>query len=233
MKQLLTEIASRCPGGKLPESYLVFDTETSGVNPTKDKILQYGFGVVKEGQLVDHFSILVNRPGLKIAPGAVAVHGISEEKMAAEGMDAEAAFNEVLSTFQAYRCAEQMFVGHNMIAFDAELFENESRHWGKEFRFGENEIFDTGMVVKAAQLGMYFDQRDSIRSWARKVSEVRARGVYWSLDRHCFSAFKLSKFGLDKEAAHDAGEDCQLTHFLVKRFKEKLEELIPEEEIPF
>lgn len=222
MNKLLSEIANRCPGRKLPESYLVFDTETSGTDPTKDKILQYGFAIVKDGKLVDNFSVLVNRKDVEINPGALAVHGLSHEKMAAEGVDPEEAFDEILDTFKSCRNAGYMFVGHNAIWFDARLFECESKHWGKEFKFGENEIFDTGMVVKASQLGMYFDQRDTIRSWSRKVAEVRRRGIYWSLDRYCFDEFKLAEFGLEKDKAHDAGEDCKLTHYLVCRFKERM-----------
>lgn len=222
MDKLLQSIARRCVGGQFPKSYVVFDTETSGTDPVKDKILQYGLAIVREGKLVDTFSILVNRTDVQISPGAQAVHGISNEKMAAEGCDPQQAFEEMLQTFEAYRKAGQMFVGHNIIAFDAPLFEQEARVRGVSFKFGDNEILDTGTIVKAAQLGMYIDDRDSIRSWARKVTEVRRKGLYWSLDRYCFDTFKLAEFGLRKDEAHDAGYDCKLTHYLFRRFEEKL-----------
>ncbi len=47
MKRLLAEIAKRCPGGQLPDEYLVYDTETSGTDPAKDRILQHGFCIVR------------------------------------------------------------------------------------------------------------------------------------------------------------------------------------------
>jgi len=221
MKRLLTELAKRCPGQQLPDSYLVFDTETSGADPAKDKILQYGFAVVIDGKLVDSFGVIANRGrDCFIHPKAIEVHGIDHDRMEREGVDPKLAFDEVVSTFEAYRERGWMFVGHNAIRFDAELFENECKHWGHSFCFKPDEIFDTGMVVKAAQLGMYIDPRHTIRSWARRVSNVRAKGVYWSLDRYCFKEFKLSEFDLSAGDAHDAGYDCRITHFLLQRFKE-------------
>jgi len=239
MLELMSEVAKRCPNGVLPESYLVFDTETSGANPADDFILQYGFGVVRDGKLVDSFALLVKRgKEVKIHPKAIAVHGITHEQMAIEGMDPKEAFVEVLATFEHYRRMGMMFVGHNMIAFDAKLFENEARRYGSDFTFGDNEILDTGAIVKGAQMGNYFDPRHSIREWAYKVLAVKARGVFWSLDRYCFGEFKLAEYGLNKDAAHDAGYDCKLTHYVLCRLKERLQQeqqkaAIPEEEIPF
>ncbi len=66
-----------------------FDTETTGVVPKKDRVIQAGIVTEKK----DH-DWLIN-PQVPIDPGAVAVHGISDDKVKAEGIDPKAALEEV------------------------------------------------------------------------------------------------------------------------------------------
>lgn len=221
MTRLLSEIAKRCPGRRLPDEYLVYDTETSGTDPAKDRILQHGFAIVRGRQRVEMFSQIVKHEGLVVPQGAANVHGITTERMNKEGIPASEFLPEVYNTFKVYQQAGLMIVGHNMVAFDAPLLEMELLRNGSPFKFGPDEIIDTGMLVKADRLGMYFNQNDSLRDFARRVAEVRARGVYWSLDRYCYDAFDLGRSGIKKDAAHDAANDCALTHCLLETLREK------------
>ncbi len=152
--------------------------------------------------------------------GAANVHGITTERMNREGMPAKDFLPDVYETFMAYRKAGLMVVGHNMVAFDAPLLEMELRRSGFDFKFQPDEIIDTGMLVKASRLSMYFDQNDSLRDFARRVAEVRARGIYWSLDRYCYDQYDLGRSGIRKDAAHDAANDCALTHCLLETMRE-------------
>ena len=43
LQKLLARIAWRCPGGHLPSTYLVFDTETGGTDLYSDRIIEFGF----------------------------------------------------------------------------------------------------------------------------------------------------------------------------------------------
>lgn len=221
MQKLLAEIAKRCPGGHLPNDYLVYDTETSGTDPSKDRILQHGFCIVRDRKRVDSFSQLVRHEGLIIPAGATKVHGITTERMNKEGMPAAEFLPYLADTLRAYREAGLMFVGHNMIAFDAPLLEMEFRRAGIDFKFEAHEVIDTGALVKAIQLGMYFGLDDTLRNFARRVAEVHARGVFWSLDRYCYDTYDLGRSGIRKDAAHDAANDCILTHCLLETFREK------------
>ena len=225
MKRLFTETALRCPYGRMPDTYLVFDTETSGTDPYRDCVLQYGFCVVEKRKKVNRFAFIVKRPPhFVIAPAALKVHHIDQARIQKEGIEPEVLIPEIAQTLQDYRKHGCMFVGHNMISFDAPFFERESKQYGCEFNFGPNEIVDTGMLVKASRLGMYFDPTDSIRSFARKVSEVHARGIYWSLANYCFEAYALGKrSGISTDEAHDASVDCELTHHLLEVLREQTE----------
>jgi DNA polymerase III epsilon subunit-like protein len=225
LQRLLQETAARCPGGKLPDTYLVFDTETSGVDPYNDAILQFGFCVVSNRRMADRFAYIARRPPeLRIAPEAVRVHGIDHARMQKEGVAPSELLPLVFDTMEAFRANGFLYAGHNMVSFDAPFLEREAMLFGRPFKFGDNEILDTGMLVKAARLGMYFNPSDTLRSFSRRVSEVRAKGVYWSLDRYCYDAYNLGRSGIKKGDAHDASVDCLLTHTLLETLREQAEQ---------
>ena len=220
--RLLHEFALRCPNRMLPDSYLVCDTETSGFSVDRDLILQYGFCVVVDREVHSSFAIIIDRgPDMVISKGALECHGITHERMKKEGVAPAEGIGMIMDTFSTYRKNGLMFVGHNIINFDAPFFEYEARNAGRPFKFGDNEILDTGMIVKASRLGMYYDKMDTLRSFAKRVSSVRARGVKWSLDGYCFDSFDLGRrAGVYKDEAHDAGVDCLLTHHLFEALRE-------------
>lgn len=222
LRRLLEETSVRCPQGKLPDSYLVFDTETSGLSPYSDWILQFGFCAVNARRVADCFGYIANRPPeVVIAPEAVRVHGIDRVRMDKEGLPPKELLPLIFDTLEAFRSNGLMFVGHNMINFDAPFLEREAHVIGRPFKFLPNEILDTGMLVKAARLGMYFNPSDTLRSFSKRVSEVRAKGIQWSLDRYCYDTYNLGDAsGVKKGEAHDASVDCLLTHHLLDRLRE-------------
>lgn len=215
LKELLVGISKRCPGGKLPDSYLVFDTETSGVDIARDRILQFGFVLVKNNKIQDQYSFLVKRTKEEvfIHPEALKVHGITYERLEREGVLVSQVIDDVIELFEAARRVGMMFVGHNIFSFDSRMLERECILMGKKFKFGDDEIVDTGMIVKAAQIGVYIQDGMTLRDWALRVADIRARGVMWSLDRYCIPTYDLNRFGPFK--SHDAMGDCQTTHHLL------------------
>jgi DNA polymerase III epsilon subunit-like protein len=220
MKELLAEVAKRCPFGRLPDNYVVFDTETTGVRPSFDYVLQYGFCFVIERRQVDSFAqIIKRRHAIPLTSRAVEIHGITPERMAYEGVDPSAVVPSITNTFEAYRQKRFMFVGHNLMAFDAPLFERECLGLGVPFQFRDDEVIDTGMLVKAAQLKLRFHPGETLGCFYRRVSGIIARGVFWSLDKHCIKTYALDKCGVDCDKAHDAAVDCQLTHHLFEKLR--------------
>ena len=86
MLRLLNDVSKRCPGGKLPDDYLVLDTETTGVNAYSDRVLQIGMCWVLDRKKNSSISQLLSRPGMKIPKQAVDVHHITEERLQKEGV---------------------------------------------------------------------------------------------------------------------------------------------------
>lgn len=63
---------------KLKSRYIAFDTETTGLNPIMDKIIELGAVLFENGQPVKTFNTLIN-PGIYIPQSITAINHITNE----------------------------------------------------------------------------------------------------------------------------------------------------------
>lgn len=123
--------------------YVVFDTETTGLDPATDEVVQLGAVRVVNGKVVsgEVMETLVN-PGRAIPKSSTSVHGISTE-MVADAPD----FGDVCTMFHAF-AADSVFVAHNA-AFDMAFLHKQSPKIGKRF---DQPVMDT-VLMSAAVFG--------------------------------------------------------------------------------
>ena len=99
--------------------YVVFDIETTGLNPRSDRIVEIGALRVKDGEVIDTFEILIN-PGIEIPQTVIDIHGITND------MVKDAAFPGVaLQQFVSFCEGVDFLIGHNAVRFDYPFIENE------------------------------------------------------------------------------------------------------------
>ena len=116
-------------------SYTVFDTETTGLNPSQgDEIIQIGATRIVNGRLLrqDAFEQLVD-PGRRITPESIPIHGITPAMVQGQPRIAQ-----VLPTFHAY-ASDTVLVAHNA-AFDMKFLQLKERSTGLRF---DQPVLDT------------------------------------------------------------------------------------------
>lgn len=116
-------------------SYTVFDTETTGLNPSEgDQIIQIGAARCVNGKLLrqESFEQLVD-PGRLIPAVAIAIHGITQEMVFGKPVIAD-----VLPAFHAF-ADDTVLVAHNA-AFDMKFLQLQERNTGLVF---DHPVLDT------------------------------------------------------------------------------------------
>ena len=118
----LKEIVTGDKGQVLRDSYVVFDIETTGFSPVKNRIIEIGAVKVVEGKIVDRFSTFVN-PRVPIPFRIEQLTSINDEMV----MDAPG-IEEVLPEFLKF-CEGTIFVAHNA-NFDMSFIMENARRQG-------------------------------------------------------------------------------------------------------
>ncbi len=133
---------SKKAGKKLLEyvpDYVLFDLETTGISWEKDEVVEISAVKVKDGEVVDEFSSLVN-PGMPIPYYASEVNGITDDMVADSPT-----FDKVLGEFLEF-AGDAVLVGHNIHTFDMKFIQKSSQnYYGKLIG---NDYIDTLMLAR-------------------------------------------------------------------------------------
>jgi DNA polymerase-3 subunit epsilon len=167
--------------------FVVLDSETTGLNPRKDRIVTIGaIAVVNHEVLIeDSFEALLK---VQYNSSAVTVHGVTREESLA-GLDEPEALNQFLEYL-----ADGVIVGHH-IGHDVETFNaGYERHFG--FRL-ENPSLDTMALTLHLERDGAFAGRDAIQQF--------------SLDALC------TLFGIIPHDRHTAPGDAFMTALVFQR----------------
>ena len=113
----VTDVAGPCIPCSVEEEadFCVLDTETTGVS-LRDCAVQVAVGYFSaDGSVLDFYDALWRLPfGIHVSPGSERVHGISESRIAAEGLDARTEL--ILLQCRLARMVER---GKRVVAFNA------------------------------------------------------------------------------------------------------------------
>ncbi len=102
--------------------YVVFDLETTGISCRADRIVEISAIKVRNNQIADEFSSLVN-PGCSIPYAAIRVHGITDEMVEDAPM-----IEDVLPVFLEF-VEDLPLVGHNIHSFDMKFIYRDCREY--------------------------------------------------------------------------------------------------------
>lgn len=111
----------------LDDTYVVFDLETTGFSPIKDKIIEIGAVKLRNGEIIDTFSTFVN-PQIPIPFRIEELTGINDS-MVVQAPSIE----KILPEFLGF-CGEAVMVAHNA-DFDMSFIEENSARIGLQRKF--------------------------------------------------------------------------------------------------
>jgi len=231
--RLLVERSNR-----LPDNYLVFDVETTGLSVNNDLITQVGYCFVNNKQILASGSTLLDwtscseidqdwlRNKLIDTKRRMAELGkpyhITYEKLRDLGQQPIHTLDCYFSALEEAQQRSDALVSHNGLGFDIPMLRAHFKRWlNKKLTIQPNQLYDTGIMEKLCQMNLLPNSGEDIGTFLVRLQYKRMNGIYWSLDKHCIPKYKLNeKYQLDADKAHDAGYDCVITYHLFETFRE-------------
>lgn len=154
------------------EEQVFFDIETTGLDPTRDQIIEIGAVRIKNGVRLAEFDMLAKASG-PLSPEIVRLTHITDEMLERDGKD----LSDVLEAFAAFAGNSRM-IGHNAVEFDMRFIQAAmKKHLGKTLanpvedtlklsRVMLKRISDHKLATVAEHLGIYPDKSKLHRSVA-------------------------------------------------------------------
>lgn len=196
---------------KMPESYVCWDLETSGLDSNNDKIIEIGAVKVKNGEVVETKSWLLNH-GIFLSEKIIEITKITDELIDSDAILPEQAYSEFLKFFGDME--DWTNITHNGFGFDIKFLVNAlPEKYAEEKKKIKDAMIDTAVFVKAMKLHMPQFENESFESWARRVMSVRAYGVKFNIPLCC------EELEIDTSNAtfHRAVGDALLTNLIYQK----------------
>jgi DNA polymerase III epsilon subunit-like protein len=193
-------------------SYLVFDFETTGLDPDRERIIQVGLCLVSDTRVIDRRGWLVNQD-IRVPREATAIHGITTDDIRAQGIPARESLARLLDAMNH----APMCIGHNIHRFDVPFLLAESRRHGAQPPDCTHFV-DTAAIFKGRKLRMSRNPVETPKAYAERVFSIRAPGLKYSIPK-CLEELGIVVGALQ---LHDAGHDAYLTHLIFQALQERL-----------
>jgi DNA polymerase III epsilon subunit-like protein len=198
-----------------PQSYMVWDLETTGLDPFSCDIVEFACLMVENGQVVNRYSSLINWE-TSIPKEASDIHGITTEMVQKDGLPAETALNTIYMLFAKYK----HHVTHNGIRFDIPFLLNAFNKVGTftkehldalEIRLVNNAI-DTAVIIKGQKIDLKRLYNETFWSYGQRVMEAKVAGIKFNVGSVC------DELGIDRTGItqHRAEGDVELTAQIFK-----------------
>ena len=147
-------------------TFAVVDTETTGLRPGPDRVIELAVVCVRGGEVIDTFHSLVN-PGRRISPFIVNFTGITPEMLSGAP-----AAKEIMPYF--LQCIDgTILVGHNL-SFDLKFLSHEAQLLGSSFPL---EGFDTILLARRFLPGLKRFKLDMVAAYLQIPASNRHRAL--------------------------------------------------------
>lgn len=190
------------------ENYIVFDIETTGLQPKSDRIIEIGAVKVEKGEIVDTFSTLI-QPEIVIQPMITGLTGIDNEmvKDAPKGDEAIPAFIEF--------CKDVVLMGHNVM-FDYSFVKRFAVNHKLPF---EHQGIDTLKIARSALPNLEKKSLEYLCNHYQIIQEQKHRALEDAKSTYLLYKKMLEEFGesqedlfLPKELVYQVKKESSITN---------------------
>jgi len=197
------------------QKYLVFDTETEGLNLIRSRPWQVAWLVVEGGKILEKRDMFLDWPNLDVSAGAAKITGFTMK----EYNKRKESPRKVWGKFSKHLYDKDTFiVGQNLLGFDVYMVNiwRELMKLEADYSYVER-IIDTRALAVAIAKDIPVDKEDFI-SWQYRLINHRERKLKTS------QAFLLKKYSIDHDPKrlHDALYDIEMNF---KVFRKQLFDL--------
>ena len=194
----LTDVAVNEKGQPLDDTYVVFDLETTGFSPIKDKIIEIGAVKVEHGEITDKFSTFVN-PKVPIPFQITQLTSITDQ-MVIGAPDIETVLPQFLEFI-----GDAALVAHNA-SFDVSFIEQNCRYQDIQPDFTSVDTVSMARIllptlskyklnVVANALHISLENHHRAVDDAGATAEIFVKFVEMLKDRGIYDLAKLNQFG--------------------------------------
>tara|TARA_R100001377_G_scaffold85055_1_gene70128 strand:+ start:1755 stop:2387 length:633 start_codon:yes stop_codon:yes gene_type:complete len=197
------------------QKYLVFDTETEGLNLITSRPWQVAWLIVEGGEILEKHDMFLDWPDLNVSEGAARITGFTMKEYDRRKENPR----KVWEKFSKHLYDKDTFVvGQNLLGFDVYMV----NIWRKLMNLGSDysyvdRIIDTRSLAVAITKEIPVNKEDFI-SWQYRLLNHRERGLKTS------QAYLLKKYNIDHDTRrlHDALYDIEMNF---KVFRKQLFDL--------
>jgi len=185
------------------QRYVVFDTETEGLNLVTSRPWQIAWLVAQGDKIISRTDRFIHWPNLSVSKGAARITGFSQEEYEKKSR----APNQVWEEFSQDLFDENnIIIGQNLLGFDVYMVDIWRRGLFEPLDQDYiSRIIDTKALATAIAKNIPYTSGDFI-NWQYRLLHYRERGLKTS------QAFLLKHYGIDHDPKrlHDALYDVEM-----------------------
>ena len=185
------------------QKYIIFDTETEGLNLIKSKPWQIAWIVAEGNRVIKKYDKLIRWDNLSVSKDAARITGFDKKYYERNAEDPKAIWKE----FSKYLYDEDYhIVGQNLLGFDVYMVDVWRRLIGEELNQSYiSRIIDTKAIATAIEKDAPVDNDDLI-CWQYRWLNFRQRGLKTSQ----LTLLKKYDIDFDQKRLHDALYDIEM-----------------------
>ena len=192
------------------QRYVVFDTETEGLNLVTSRPWQVAWLLVQGDKIIDKRDFFIHWPNLNVSEGAARVTGFSYNDYAKKSVPPNVVWGKFSEDLYD---KNNLIVGQNLLGFDVYMVNVWRKLMGMDADYSYvDRIIDTKSLATAIAKDMPVE-KDNFINWQYRLLNHKERGLRTS------QATLLKKYNIDHDPKrlHDALYDIEMNFKIFRK----------------